>query len=65
MERGVGGQRGKEICMTVNELLQRINEIGTTGEETVVLEVNGEEYQLANHVFEDDGDLVISTEECD
>lgn len=51
--------------MTVNELLQRINEIGTTGEETVVLEVNGEEYQLANHVFEDDGDLVISTEECD
>ena len=46
--------------MTVNELLARLDEIGTTGEEQVVFEPNHEEYQEARHVFRDDGQIVIS-----
>lgn len=62
MERGVGGQRGKDgvMSMTVNELLARLDEIGTTGEEQVVFEPNHEEYMEARHVFRDDGQIVIS-----
>ena len=46
--------------MTVNELLARLDEIGTTGEESVVFEPNQEEYQEIRHVFRDDGQIVFS-----
>ena len=67
MERGVGGQRadrtkrGKESVVTVNELLERIADIGTTGEEPVVFEptIIGE-YQEVRRVFRDHGQIVLS-----
>ena len=51
--------------MTVNELLARLDEIGTTGEEQVVFEPNHEEYMEARHVFRDDGQIVISNYPAD
>ena len=47
--------------MTVNELLERIADIGTTGEEPVVLEPTMlGEYQEVKHVFRDHGQIVLS-----
>ena len=47
--------------MTVNELLERIADIGTTGEEPVVFEptIIGK-YQEVNRVFRDHGQIVLS-----
>lgn len=49
--------------MTVNELLERLDEIGTTGDESVVFEPTTlGEYKEVNRVFRHNGQIVLSND---